>query len=143
MRPIVMVNTWFFYMFFNEYHVDIDHIFCNCVFNTGRNDKWNHSLRFCGFFRENPQHKIALFVWFEGGGNNDVLPCRQTEAWAHLPKVDEQLGASAGRVLEKEVTLQMHTCAAQKLPRTYRSLWGFFYFMQIDSSFSSINLSKT
>ncbi|KAF3837221.1 hypothetical protein F7725_004685 [Dissostichus mawsoni] len=41
--------------------------------------------------RENSEAKVGLFVRLEGGGDDDVLPGRQTQPRADLPQVDEEL----------------------------------------------------
>lgn len=51
----------------------------------------------------------------EGGGDDDVLARRQPQPRAHLPQVDEELGASAGGVGEEKVPLQMDPRPARKL----------------------------
>lgn len=64
-----------------------------------------HVLRLRLLLSEDPEDKVRLFVGLEGGGDHQVLPGGQAEARAHLAQVDEGLGASAGRVAQKEVFL--------------------------------------
>lgn len=50
-----------------------------------------HSLRLGGFLGENPEDKVGLLVWLEGGGDDDVLPSGQPQPRTDLPQVDEEL----------------------------------------------------
>lgn len=75
----------------------------------------SHSLGVCGLLRENSEAKVGLYFRLEGGGDDDVLPGRQTQPRADLPQVDEELWAGAGAVGEEKVSLQVDAWAALKL----------------------------
>lgn len=51
----------------------------------------SYSLGVGGLLRENPEHEVGLFMWLEGGGDDDVFPGRQPQPRADLPQVDEEL----------------------------------------------------
>lgn len=67
------------------------------------------------FFREDPEAEVPILVGLEGGGHDDVFPCRQLEAVQHLPQVDEGIGFLPGFVGQEEVFAQMNICLARKL----------------------------
>lgn len=64
---------------------------------------------------EDPEDKVSLFVGLEGGGDDQVLPGGQAQARAHLPQVDEGLGARTRRMAQKEIFLQVDILAASEL----------------------------
>ncbi len=79
-----------------------------------------HLLRVGGFLWENSEREVGLFLRLECGGYDDVLAGGQPEAWAHLPQVNEELRASAGRVRQEEIPLQMNTGLPHRLSTNTR-----------------------
>lgn len=77
-----------------------------------------YSLCVGGFLREDAEHEVRFFLRLERGGDDDVLSRRQTETWADLPQVDEELWSSARRVREEEISLQVYSWLTLVLPDT-------------------------
>lgn len=75
----------------------------------------SHSLRVGRHLREDPEDKVSLFVWLEGGRDDDVFSLRQPKPRADLPKIDEGLRASAGGMGEEKLPLQVDTGPANEL----------------------------
>lgn len=64
---------------------------------------------------EDSQDKVGLSVGLKGGGDDEVLAGGQTDAGAHLPEVNEGLGASARLVAQEEIFLQVDILTASVL----------------------------
>jgi len=74
-----------------------------------------NSLELCLFFREDAHAEVSIFVGLKGGWYNEILAGGQTETRAHLPQVDEGLGAGRWAMSHKEVTIQMDIPLPNKL----------------------------
>ena len=95
----------------------VPHVYnkCNTLQRQGQTHTHTHththSLRVGGLLGEDPEDEVCLLVGVVGRGHDDVLPRGQTAARAHLPQVDEELGAGAGPMRQEEVSLQVHAGA--------------------------------
>ena len=49
--------------------------------------------KFSLLLSENPQIEVSVLVGLKRGGDDEVLPRREGDVVAHLPQVDEGLGA--------------------------------------------------
>lgn len=74
-----------------------------------------HPLCFWLLLGEDSQDKVGFSVGLKGGGDDEVLAGGQTDAGAHLPHVNEGLGASARLVAQKETFLQVDILTASVL----------------------------
>lgn len=74
-----------------------------------------HSLCLGHLLGKDPEDEVGLFAWFEGGGHDEILPWGQVKTCADLTQVYKGLGASARRVRQEEVLLQVDVLAALEL----------------------------
>ncbi len=73
------------------------------TFVCARPDSTQHSQSFSLLLREDPDEEVGLLVWFKGGGDQQVFPRRQCEAFRHLSHVDVGFAASLGWVIAEEI----------------------------------------
>lgn len=67
-----------------------------------------HLLKVSMLLRKDPNGKVPVLVGLKRGGDDEVLPRRQTEAVADLSEIDEGLWAGLGRIAQEESPIQMN-----------------------------------